>query len=1124
MKLNILSKILLLSTFTVLLLLSPAYALSQQKILVLNSCYLGEQFQNNCISAFITTLQKQKPTVNIVVETMDAKRYRKDKYLNGVLYDLYHYKYFNDRPDLLITMGNHALNFALKHRKTLFPDIPVLFCGINGFTTKMLGDEQNISGIVEKPNYIQTIKLALSIHPETQNIIAIADASLTGKLMMKEFTDSTEAADIPVPIILLRESSKEELAKTLARFDKNSTILFPLIWHKMPSGKILSDDEKNSFLAEQGFPIYTGYAHDVSKGALGGFVINGKQHGKLLADMAAKVLSGIDINTINILTESPGYYKFDYALLEKFNVQKNLLPVDTILINQPSSYLNKDIIITLRSIIIILVFTMAVLCWIMFKNNRTRQALQKSEQRLRTVQQIGQIGSWEYYPEKDRFWLSQGIKDVIGLPHLRDITLEDILQAIHPEDSGHIPGLLKKVYNTGKQSSTEFRIITGKKQIKYFYTTCSLLKTAWEQKIVGASFDITLRTLAQKALAQEKALLSAIIRSTPDILFFKDNDDIYLGCNKEFEKFTGRTEQFIIGKSDLQLFPRSEAEIYQKHDQAALKSGETRRNEEWITYPDGQKKLMDVLKTPYRGPDGEILGIIGVGRDITLLKQIEEDLSRERSLLLMTLASIGEGVISTDTSGNITFISNQACQITGWDRLQALKQPITQIVSTVSQDSQQPLPDILLNTPQSGTLANHTTLITKEKKQIKIFQSCSPLFREEELIGCVLVIKDVSELEFLENESLKVHKLESLGLLAGGIAHDFNNILSAILGNIEMARKLTKEGEKSQKLLANAQKATQRAVKLTQQLLTFAKGGSPIKESTSLPELIRESTNFILHGSSITTNFDFADNLWLVNADNGQLSQVIQNIVINANQAMPEGGEITITCTNIKKEHMGVLYDVLPTDCVQIRISDTGPGIPETIQSKIFDPYFSTKEQGSGLGLTICHSVISKHDGRIMLDNLYKNGTSILIYLPAESTAISCPIRQLPINYQYRTLKILVMDDEESIREIIKEQITFLGHEAELSSKGEEVIEHFRDNPQNIDIAILDLTIKGGMNGKETAEKLQEIAPDVKLIVSSGYSNDPIMANYRKYGFRAAIAKPFQTAELQQAIHQAMMS
>ncbi len=385
---------------------------------------------------------------------------------------------------------------------------------------------------------------------------------------------------------------------------------------------------------------------------------------------------------------------------------------------------------------------------------------------------------------------------------------------------------------------------------------------------------------------------------------------------------------------------------------------------------------------------------------------------------------------------------------------------------------------------------------------------------------------DISETKNLEDERQKVIKLESVGVLAGGIAHDFNNILAAILGNVELASYRVTGDVKTLSLLSSAQKAIKRAAKLTLQLLTFSKGGEPIKEATSLRELVRESADFVLHGSQVSCEYNFPVNLWLVDADSGQLGQVIQNITLNAMHSMLEGGKLKIDCRNIDHTASKTVLTIPNGNFVCISIEDTGSGIPLNIQDKIFDPYFSTKQQGSGLGLAVCHSIIAKHDGYIAVHSVPENGTTFSIYLPATPTFTDIIVEEEPSFIKSpQTAKIMVMDDDKMIRNIVREQLTILGHEVILVMDGEQALAKFQEAQESdspIDLVIVDLTIPGGMGGQETARKLLKIAPEAKLIVSSGYSNDPVIANFREYGFYAAMAKPFNLDVLRKGIESAL--
>ncbi|MEE9524289.1 MAG: ATP-binding protein, partial [Thermodesulfovibrionales bacterium] len=381
---------------------------------------------------------------------------------------------------------------------------------------------------------------------------------------------------------------------------------------------------------------------------------------------------------------------------------------------------------------------------------------------------------------------------------------------------------------------------------------------------------------------------------------------------------------------------------------------------------------------------------------------------------------------------------------------------------------------------------------------------------------------DVNERKNMEEEIRKGKNLESLGILAGGIAHDFNNLLTSILGNVSLAKTFARPEDKISERLTIAESASLRAKDLTRQLLTFSRGGAPVKKVAFISDIIKDSSSFALSGSNVKCEYSLPRDLWPVEIDEGQIGQVIHNLVINARDAMPKGGTITISGRNAEVTDDNNL-SLDEGDYVQISVADKGVGISEENISRVFDPYFTTKEmgvqKGMGLGLSICHSIIKSHEGTIVVESEMEKGTTFHFYLPASEKALIKEITEESIDLKdvAGSGRILIMDDEAILRDIVSIMLEEMGYEVEVSVDGHNAVDMYKNagnEGRSYDAVILDLTIPGAMGGKDTVKELLAIDPDVKAIVSSGYGDDPVIANYKDHGFKGYIIKPFKIEEL----------
>jgi two-component system cell cycle sensor histidine kinase/response regulator CckA len=406
-----------------------------------------------------------------------------------------------------------------------------------------------------------------------------------------------------------------------------------------------------------------------------------------------------------------------------------------------------------------------------------------------------------------------------------------------------------------------------------------------------------------------------------------------------------------------------------------------------------------------------------------------------------------------------------------------------------------------------------------QKKTGQVVDTDIYMVNKARLVQCN--IRNTTERKKLAGDLLTAQKLEAVGILAGGIAHDFNNILTAIIGNISLATMEVRPEDKISHLLSEAENASIRAQTLTRQLLTFAKGGTPVKETASIKDILKSSSSFMLHGSKSDCEFSVADDLWLAKVDVGQITQVINNLIINANQAMTEGGIIRVAAVNLIIENRHGL-PVKAGKYIGITIKDQGVGIAKDHLLKLFDPYFTTKQEGSGLGLATTYSIIQKHGGHITVESQLGVGTTFHVYLPASDQIVA---DKEEVKLKKGQGRILVMDDEASLQKLVERMLKNLGYESAFAKDGAETIQMVKEAKEAekpYDAVILDLTIPGKMGGQEAIKKLLEIDPELKAIVFSGYSNNPILANFEEYGFKGMMPKPFELRTLGKVLHEVL--
>ncbi len=685
-----------------------------------------------------------------------------------------------------------------------------------------------------------------------------------------------------------------------------------------------------------------------------------------------------------------------------------------------------------------------------------------------------------------------------------------------PEIASEQLKTLLKVFDTGAPQYSEGRIPFPQATIWISTVLAPLVDKSGEvYAVLGISRDITASKKAEERLRESEEKYRDLYDNAPDMYYTIDRNGIITECNDAHARMLGYTKEEIIGRPLPDFFTEESRRLfYQNFPKLNYIKSRLFAERDFVR-KDGSVFTASININSQFDHDGEFSGTKTIARDITEMKHAEEALKSRENFLINILDSIQDGLSILDRDMNIIRVNpimekwySHKMPLVGkkcYEAYHGLTVPCKTCPT--------------LRTFKSGE-ADHETVTyigpSGAGGYMDVYTFPLTETGSGEMVGVIEYVRDVSERIKLERELLKMEKLESVGILAGGIAHDFNNILTAIMGNIAIAMMYTKPGHELFARLVEAEKASLRARDLTQQLLTFSKGGAPVRKMTSIAEIIKDSAAFALRGSNVKCTFSFSDNLWPAEIDEGQMSQVINNLVINADHAMPDGGTVEISAENLKGEELGSILSP-GKRYLKVMIADEGVGIPQEYIQKIFDPYFTTKEKGNGLGLAITYSIISKHDGHITVESEPGAGTTFTMYLPAGEGPLYAERTKTDNVHFTGKGRVLIMDDEASILDIAREMLRQVGYDVEVALNGDEAIEKYRQaigTGMDFDAVILDLTVPGGTGGRETLRRLLEIDPETRAVVSSGYSNDTAMSNYKEYGFQGVIAKPYKFSEI----------
>ncbi|MDH5541848.1 MAG: PAS domain S-box protein [Nitrospinota bacterium] len=631
------------------------------------------------------------------------------------------------------------------------------------------------------------------------------------------------------------------------------------------------------------------------------------------------------------------------------------------------------------------------------------------------------------------------------------------------------------------------------------------------QKITNSIMEVKLQS--DSMIQSLEKNISNIIQKSNDVFYRTNLKGEIVWISQSVQKVMGYSPEELIGK-DISSFYVNPEERLRLQELLRENGGFVKNFEAKLRKKDGSEIWLSTDTGYYYDEHGSIAGVEGETKDVTEKKEIENALRLSEEKYRTLIENIQEGIFLLQ-EGKFVYVNDRFAEMTGYKVAEIIGKEFAPFVAPEDRNK---VFERYKRRLQGEDVPKEYEfrLLHKDGNARVVVHMLVSLTQYQGKLATTGTITNVSEKRKMETLYQKAQKLESVGLLAGGIAHDFNNLLTSILGGLSLLKlTIDKSGDDEDlQIVTESINATKRAKDLARQLLSFSKGSEPVKKLLSLKDLLMDCVSFSLRGSLSNYSFDIVDDLWNVEADEGQLNQVFNNLIINAEQSMPDGGVIDVCAYNINiSSHSGI--PLPPGKYVQITVEDAGHGIPDEYLDKIFDPYFTSKQKGSGLGLASAYSIIRNHGGFIDVESDLGKGSRFHVFVPASDLAIN-EYASSPALVKGHG-RVLVMDDEDVVRNVLGRMLKRLGYETEYAVDGEEAVSIYRQNLENgtrFKAIITDLTIPGGMGGEKVLKILKEADPEIKAIATSGYALDPIMSDYPKYGFAGILQKPFEMENL----------
>lgn len=1096
------------------------------RVLVISSYHIGFGGTDTMIDGIRTAFSKKGQEVDFYFEYLDSKRFSPET-LFPATKRLYQQKYRQEQSkfDVIIVADNNALNFIRSMRESLFPDIPIVFCGINNYEDSIIDGMNPVTGVVEDISLAETVNLSLSLHPETTHIAVISDSTVSGDANFAKFKKIEPDLPEYLQVIDLSNLSATELAGKLEALPKN-TILLQLSFYKDREGKNFTQKEQMDFILDHcDKPIYSAWDFFISHGVLGGVVTFFPLQGEMAGEMAIQLIKGKADNNIQVIKKSPNVPLFDYNMLEKFSIDLSDLPPESVIRNIPESVFQDNKILAWGVILFLL--CQAAVIWILAiairRKKKSEALLSESEERFKKAMEASRDGLWDWKIDTGEAHYSPSYLTMLGydlteLPH----HLDTCLNLIHSEDREEtVQKAQDCIENRVKNFLVEFRMQHKDGSWQWILCRGTALSRDREGKairLIGTHTDITRHKELESALKIGEDKMRSIFRAAPIGIGVVSNR-VFTEVNTLFCEIVGYSKDELINHDSRMLYLSDADYAYvgrEKYKQITERGSgtvETRMQRK-------NGAVLDILmsSSPLNPADWSE-GVTFTALDITNAKKTENKLKESEEKYRTIMESMIDPLYICSSAKKISYMNPAMVKRIGRDAtgekchnaLHGLDKKCTwcHFFSYKSDDP-------------------YETDIVSPMDNRSYHVSSAPMTLSDGSVQKLTVFRDTTEMREIQSKLQRAQEMEAIGNLAGGIAHDFNNILTPIIGMAEILTEDLPPDSIEQENAYQILNAGNRGSELVRQILAFSRQKKYKKNPMRIQAVLKEVLKLCRASipSSIEIEQDIPADIELIEGDSTQIHQVAMNLITNAYHAVEHtNGTIRVYLEETMVNEGEKLAKSLESGkYVLLSVSDTGCGISPEIVDKIFDPYFTTKEQGkgTGLGLATVSGIVKDHGGDIYVSSQPGEGTVFEVFLPLlNSFQSTTSTSSGKFEGQGGTESILVVDDEPPIAFLEKRMLERLGYRVTEQISSFEALKTFEANPERFDLVITDMTMPG-MTGDKLTKKLLAIKPDLPIIICTGYSERINEINTTALGIKGLLMKPVLKNDLAKLVRESL--